>query len=79
MAVVVVVLLLLLQATAPPDVDHESKRVELYDGTESGMVDRMGHLREQTVAKNKEFLRQIVSWVACVLVGWLVGCVLPRC
>lgn len=44
---------------APPASEHESKRVEIYESTETGMVGKMGILREQTVAKNKEFVRQI--------------------
>jgi hypothetical protein len=53
-----------LQTTAPAREAHTSQFEPTFHETESGMVGRMGVLREETVAKNREFQRQIVRAVA---------------
>ena len=49
-----------VQVVAPPLDEHESKRRDVFEGNEGEMVDRMKKLRDETVAKNLEFQRQVV-------------------
>ena len=49
------------QPVAPTNEDHVSIRDPLFQDTEHGMVGRMGGLRQETVTKNAEMQRQIVS------------------
>lgn len=44
---------------APPHEEHVFSRDHVVVSTETGMVDRMGGLRQETIAKNAELQRQI--------------------
>jgi hypothetical protein len=49
---------------APPHEEHVFSRDHVVVSTETGMVDRMGGLRQETIAKNAELQRQIVRVLA---------------
>lgn len=48
------------QTLAPPATEHESKRRDFIDNEEGKLLSKMGVLRQQTLAKNREFKRQTV-------------------
>lgn len=49
------------QVKAAPAEEHESKRADVIFKEETQLTTKMDTLRQQTLAKNREFKRQTVS------------------